>query len=143
MITQALYNIYEKYREWPTPFSLASLLGARASTSIHLLTPSAGLRLAASTRSCRAHGRLSKLQLDCDELMQVLVRAGKLTANVSFEPGISVPAGAVPASCALDRRMARWERISGKIGHGLEYELGWTDSGEEAAGLACRGRSRL
>lgn len=59
----------------------------------------------------------------CDELMTVLSRAGKVMAHVEFDPCVHVQD--VPESCQLHRRMQRWEKVSDKIGHSLDYKIQW------------------
>jgi len=63
----------------------------------------------------------------CDELTTVLKRVDKMLCNINFEPSISVK-GAIPESCSVKRRTARWEKVSAKIGHTLDYNIHWEDS---------------
>lgn len=62
----------------------------------------------------------------CDELTTVLKRVDKLLCKINFEPDISVK-GAIPESCSVKRRTARWEKVSAKIGHTLDYKIHWEE----------------
>lgn len=62
----------------------------------------------------------------CNELITVLTRAGKLMAQIKFEPAIQIKE--VPWNLQIEDRMRRWQKISTKVCHSLEYQISWTPS---------------
>jgi len=86
--------------------------------------------LPVSRWSTSTDARVAVFRIYCSELRAVLASAGKLMARVDFEPALA--AGEIPEELRTHRRMSRWEKISGKIGHSLEYAIQWADGAAAA-----------